>query len=386
MKKKMSRITALLMSATVLFNVNVLAEENSLYVENVENYTYSSGYLDRDDFDSDENYQKYFQTLDWTDKISTLSMPDLKPKKTVQSDITYKFDYGKATSSNAIQNFCFASDGYMYITQNASSNEGYNKTAVAGDVILSRCELKGESISVIDSMILKGVGHGQTLENYTYKSKSYFLISTESNFAGNKYWSTQIGRIQYKANTTINALNINRLNYLSYANKSMTSDGSVKRCDAAISSNNNYLLIWSKLSKDKSEPIQYSCYDFNVINQELDKATKVSFKANKTLRNACKYSIIQKGDKKIFPQSSFQGIEVTNNMNMYIASGGTTDEPWICNVTKSGTWKSTVKVCFNKINAFEMEGIKIRGDYLYFAAKVSDKNCKIGRILKSNLD
>ena len=30
----------------------------------------------------------------------------------------------------------------MYITQNASSNEGYNKTAVAGDVILSRCELK----------------------------------------------------------------------------------------------------------------------------------------------------------------------------------------------------------------------------------------------------
>ena len=138
-------------------------------------------------------------------------------------------------------------------------------------------------------MILKGVGHGQTLENYTYKSKSYFLISTESNFAGNKYWSTQIGRIQYKANTTINALNINRLNYLSYANKSMTSDGSVKRCDAAISSNNNYLLIWSKLSKDKSEPIQYSCYDFNVINQELDKATKVSFKANKTLRNACKY-------------------------------------------------------------------------------------------------
>ena len=38
--------------------------------------------------------------------------------------------------------FCFASDGYMYITQNASSNEGYNKTAVAGDVILSRCELK----------------------------------------------------------------------------------------------------------------------------------------------------------------------------------------------------------------------------------------------------
>ena len=42
MKKKMSKITALLMSATVLFNVNVLAEENSLYVENVENYTYSS--------------------------------------------------------------------------------------------------------------------------------------------------------------------------------------------------------------------------------------------------------------------------------------------------------------------------------------------------------
>ena len=69
MKKKMSKITALLMSATVLFNVNVLAEENSLYVENVENYTYSSGYLDRDDFDSDENYQKYFQTFPY---ISTL--------------------------------------------------------------------------------------------------------------------------------------------------------------------------------------------------------------------------------------------------------------------------------------------------------------------------
>ena len=134
----------------------------------------------------------------------------------------------------------------------------------------------------------------------------------------------------------------------------MKSSGTVKRCDAAISSNNDYLLIWAKLSGDNSEPIQYS--------------------------------ILQRGSKKIFPQSSFQGIEVTNNMNMYISSGKIDDSPWICNVTKSGTWKSTVKVAFENISKFEMEGIKIRGDYIYFAAKVSDGNGKIGRISKSELD
>ena len=385
MRKNFIKTTAILMSVMLMATTNVVAEESEYYNENQNSKNQYLG-LDKDDFLSTQDYEKYLLSLSPEQQISTFSMPDLKPTKTVKSNVTYNFNYSSAACSLAIQNFCFASDGYIYVTQNSGGNDGYNKTAVAGDVILSRCKLSNNEINVIDSMILKGVGHGQTLENYTYKSKSYFLISTESNKVNNVYWSTQIGRIQYAANTTINASNINRLNYLSYANKDMKSSGTVKRCDAAISSNNDYLLIWAKLSGDNSEPIQYSCYDFNTINQQLDKATKVSFKGNNTLKGALKYSILQRGSKKIFPQSSFQGIEVTNNMNMYISSGKIDDSPWICNVTKSGTWKSTVKVAFENISKFEMEGIKIRGDYIYFAAKVSDGNGKIGRISKSELD
>lgn len=381
--KKTCKMCSFLLTFILTLNLNVYAE---MLAMDESDYIHTNVILDRDDFQSDDEYEEYLSLKPTEEIISPMTMADLTPTKNpIASNINYNFDFSNADSNNAIQNFCFDSTGsIIYVTQNASEKDGYNGTANKGDVILSRCRLNGSTIQFLDSMILKNVGHGQTLEMYTYSSKTYFLISCDENQVGTTYWSTQIGRVQYKSNTTITSSNINRLNYLSYANKNMVSDDAVKRCDAAISADSNLLLIWCKLDNDH---IQYSCYDFNVINKQLNTATKVSFKNNTTLNKAIKYSILQKGSSKIFPQSSFQGIEVTNNGNMYISSGKITDKPWLCNVSKKGVWNSTIQVKFpNVTNTFEMEGIKIRGSYLYFAGHFGSRNNRIGRVLKSELD
>lgn len=393
MNNKKRKILSITMCIVMLLGTNILGSDE-LY-DNVNFIGITNKVLEKDDFESNERYNNYLKSLSTEQQIMPLAMEDLKPTTTVTSDITYTFDYSNADCDNAIQNFCFDSNGLIYVTQNASKDDGYDGTAVKGDVIISECKLNGNVIEFKSSMILKNGGHGQTLESYTYTdsnnvSKKYLLVSTESKKSGDNYWSIQIGRLEYKANKTVDSSEVNKLTYLSYANSDLESLGSVKRCDAAISANNKYLLIWSKIidkNNENSEPIQYSCYDFETINKQLDKSSTVSFKANTTLKKVLEYSFTQKGNQKIFPQGSVQGIEVTNNANMYISSGKESDSPWICNVSKSGKWKSTVKVAFSDWgSSFEMEGIKIKGEYLYFASKASAKKCRIGRIKKEVLD
>ncbi len=85
-------------------------------------------------------------------------------------------------------------------------------------------------------MTLKNFGHGQTLEWFEHNSKAYFWVTCKANEAYKFKWGTQIGRIQYKAKGSVDYTEIPRFSHMSYANKSGTSIGEVKRVDAALSS------------------------------------------------------------------------------------------------------------------------------------------------------
>ena len=104
----------------------------------------------------------------------------------------------------------------------------------------------------------------------------------------------------------------------------------------------------------------------------------MSCKSNSILSKALKYYFIKQSDETTYPQKSFQGIELTNGLNIYQSSGKDNLDNCIANISKSGNWKSTV----------EIEGIKIRGSKLFFATIINDglRNSYIYSIDKSVMD
>ena len=123
----------------------------------------------------------------------------------------------------------------------------------------------------------------------------------------------------------------------------------------------------------------------------------MSCKSNSILSKALKYYFIKQSDETTYPQKSFQGIELTNGLNIYQSSGKDNLDICIANISKSGNWKSTAvisvprfndeKVILNKSNV-EIEGIKIRGSKLFFATIINDgsRNSYIYSIDKSVMD
>jgi len=333
--------------------------------------------LDKDDFCSEKAYNNYIKEAgdELFPKISTRKMAINQAPSTV-STISLYYSFMNLKSGNAIQNFCFKDNNSVYFTQHIGN----------GNYYLYKGTVHGNTINASECMTILGAGHGQSIEYYRYNNKDYYLIACTNKKVGESYWSTQIGRVEFKNGATVQNENIHRLTYLSYATKNYTnnSNKTIKRCDAALSADNSKMLIWMM---NTDGDVYYSCYNFGTVKSQLEKNIKTSFKNNKTLYKALQYSVYQVKKTRVFPQESFQGIEVTNAGNIYQSSGKKTDSPWICKVNKNGTWESTVKVGFsNETEPFEMEGIKIKGDDLYFTAKFDAYDCRIGKILKNELD
>ena len=101
MRKNFIKTTSILMSVMLMATTNVVAEESEYYNENQNSKNQYLG-LDKDDFLSTQDYEKYLLSLSPEQQISTFSMPDLKPTKTVKSNVTYNFNFSSAACSLAI--------------------------------------------------------------------------------------------------------------------------------------------------------------------------------------------------------------------------------------------------------------------------------------------
>lgn len=387
---------------------------------------------DSDDFDYDEGESNSYSTFtENSDEVVSANntLFNVIPKKDVEEvkpdkviDMKAKKAY-KVTGLKHRLNIqrSYVASGYIFVSQSNSK----------GTTFLSRCKLKGTIATYKDEMKLVNFGHNQTLQFYSHNNKTYVLIGCKGNTnvdikTGNpdddrklgQNLTIQVGRIQYKAGTTIsNYTQINRMVRLDCANTSgkpfdtILNDEQelknniktvIKRMDASLSSNKKYLVL---AVRSIHEHIQYSYYDFDVINNLLDKVegktpNYIDCSDNTNLNNACKFSCVQKKGKRILPNGSCQGIDFTNAYSIYMSSGsGTSGEkfftedknyenpfyfnymPKIAKMVRSSNGYS-YSLCIRINNIYtsdtvpnhtnlpdyymEIEGIQNTADYLYF--------------------
>lgn len=337
-----------------------------------------AGLLDKDDFESAAEWEKYLKSHPEVQKANQedssvssrmasktrLSGPaSVIPKIHVKTEAKLQYTLTELPISTAIQK-CYITDEAIYVTQRKNS-----------DTYLSRCVLEenGNTAVCQDRMILENFGHGQTLEGYEYNGKTYFWISCKANTAYTERWSMQIGRIQYEPEKTItNYTKICRLANLNYANKDMTSFGSVKRVDAALSDDGTKLILWVQ---NTFNGIQYSVYDTSVLNQlldekELEPSKYVSFEKNGVLKAACLESFEQiYADERLLPNGSFQGMECANDMSIYVCGGKGGETPGIVVMSKDSSgyeYTSMVSISSPDFTAqTEIEGMQLKGDLVY---------------------
>lgn len=230
--------------------------------------------------------------------------------------------------TQAIQSY--AVDGSdIYIQQAYSENEfdefdDYKTGRVENLVLISRCQYSAEydAYKPVDHMVIRGAGHGQTLEVYKHKGKKYLLVSCGSRPTSKKtlWWSTQIGRIEYKPGAVMNNRQIKKLTYLNYSNKKSKRFGTTMRVDASLTPDKKTLVIWKLNEHDKSE---YAAYKFSEVNKAFDKVKgkDVNVKDNKIIKKAIIFST------KLYKLKarSLQGFALSNKINgkynLFVSSG-----------------------------------------------------------------
>lgn len=285
--------------------------------------------LERDDFYNDEDYLDYLRRNNVPEDYI---QAHLLNENEAESEITsvasvnakplYSFDLKK---TNAIQSFDIVGDD-IYISQVYERAESHDGSLFADEcpykykyVRISKCKLSGGFYKEVGSMLLQDVGHGQTLNVYEHNKKTYLLVSCGACQQKKKCkpWSTQIGRIEFKADTTVHNSTIKRLIYLNYSNKGAKSFGKTKRVDATLSTDKTSLLIWKrnrskKDRKGEKDRDEFSVYDFKKINEIFDHSSSktISFKENEELKAACRSS-----NRKARKPISMQGLALSDTKN-----------------------------------------------------------------------
>lgn len=296
-------------------------------------------------------------------------------------------------SNLKIQNF-YVTSNYVYTTQRIAASGDKRRD----DVAFSRFAIneKQKTATYKDSMTLLNCGHGEVLDRYSYKGNYYFLVGTKPyDDREQQYWSLQVGRVKYTPGTKLNYTKVCRLAGLASANKSGKSDMEAVRVAAATSGDNTLLAIRTELIKGNKEYVQYSTYNLNQVNVQLDKVENKSknyllFGGNASLKTACKYSFIQTKGQAVTPNDSFQGMEISGAY-IYVAGGkGAGQYPRIAKIRcADGKFVSGVNMSTGKLsngNDFilkgkEMEGLCCRDTKMYFAIK-NDKEQSIQYIKK----
>ena len=322
------------------------------------------GIMEEDDFDTPEEYRKYLEEHP-EQQVETYAAK-ASANHNVKATATLRYKIQNLPSKNAIQKTYIGST-YIYVIQRVGANS-----------LLSRCTINGNLATRKDYMTLKNFGHGQTLEWFEHKSKPYFWVTCKGNTAYDNYWGTQIGRLEYKAGQTIDYTSICRFSHLSYANKSGKSFGSVKRVDAALSSDKTKLLFWVQ-EKSKGE-IQYSYYNTAKLNAALDKKEKEASKyvpcTDASIKAACYGSFRQTGSNRVLPNGSCQGLEFSDATSIYVIGGNVGETPRIAKMTGSGAnYKYSYLATISHGNfgkSTESEGIQLKGNLVYFG--ICDKS------------
>lgn len=371
---------------------------------------FNSDDFEHNDYEStktivDENSTEVMSTPKY-EVVADLDVEEVEPNNTINMKATKAYRVTGLKYKYAIQT-SYVGTSYIFVSQSNSQGTTY----------LSRCTLNGTTATYKDQMVLTDFGHNQTLQFYSHNNKTYILIGCKSNKNintkednyGNNL-TIQVGRIQYVAGTTISSYaKVCRIVRLDCANTNGKAFDSlnesdlekkdyiktvIQRMDAALSSDKKYLVL---AVRSIHGHIQYSYYDFNAINNLLDKVdgkspNYINCNGNTSMKNACKFYCIQKHGNRIIPNGSCQGIEFTNAYSIYMSSGAGTKNtpdknniyhnriPKIAKMVKNSNGGYSYSACIRITNTYtstpnnttlsdyymEIEGIQNTTNYLYF--------------------
>ena len=265
-----------------------------------------------------------------------------------------------------IQNI-YATSQYIYVTQVYNSK----------NVKLSRCTITGNRTAEYkDSMNLKSVGHGQTLVPYTRVDNGvtnhYFLVCAN---AVNKsdYWeANQIGRIKYTAGKTLMNTEINRLSNIDYSNPSRSFFSDLRRCAVNLSTDGNTMLMFKQST---SGNVQYSYYSFDIIHTVFNgnNNNEKNFQISTKLSDAC----IDVINKSGLPLSQLQGIDIDDDLNIYIVRNGnntTEQQARLSVIFRSSGITKNYNLSWDASEKLEIEGIQVRTNKIYIGAAPYDSS------------
>ena len=363
MKKTIIKVMSLMLAANMVFGSAKIVSAQDISDATVENAVknYPQIHLDRDDFDTREEYEQYVrETGDTSAQYPDTSVSsDVSGISVTASSAAYgataskEYTLKNLNRKTAIQKTYIGST-YVYVLQRKGS-----------DMYLSRCTISGSSATYKDEMLLTDFGHSQTLEWFEYNGTAYFWIACKASYEYTQNWSTQIGRLEYKANATVDYTEIKRLSNLGKANKEGNAHGTLKRVDAALSSDKSILLVWSKNTDNE---MQFTFYDAAKINKALSNSSSKYVSCESQVIIDALISTFQMKNTFLI-DGSCQGLEVSDAMSIYMASGGRDETKYIFKLNSSG---SKIGEIYMKNSALssgtdtEIEGLQLSGDNVYF--------------------
>nr|WP_252893094.1 helveticin J family class III bacteriocin [Lentilactobacillus otakiensis] len=234
------------------------------------------------------------------------------------------------------------------------------------------------TVIMTDKMLLTNFGHSQTLEYYKdpIDGQDYFWVAmnNKNTPSSDEYWATQIGKIQFVANTTLDYTQAPRLTNLVAANAKGKAPFSIARADGALSSTptanrtdggKQRLMFMTSNATDDKGSYQLSAYNVDTINAKLHASASGTVSCADLTSNLVS-AYVQKAGSFEVPNKSWQGLEFADDNSVYISGGHTGMTPKIM----KGNWQFTKQQTVSSsdvddIKDVETEGIQLKGSKIY---------------------
>lgn len=219
---------------------------------------------------------------------------------------------------------------YIFTTQRSGST-----------VYLSRCLYSEETKTArrMDYIALEGFGHGESLEVVCRDGKFYVYVAGGANRGNDYYWGTNITRFVYERGKMSDVKTLTDLHCATADGTPVHANATPYRCNFSFNEPLDRLVLYLRCDTDYSlkNVSQYlASYRFSEIDRWLDEAEEsVSLKD-------CGASFVElvKGIKTstFCPNSSFQGMDLTDDGTFYVSGGAAGQQPGIYRFTlRDGT-------------------------------------------------
>ncbi|MFF5794160.1 hypothetical protein ACFY5D_19120 [Paeniglutamicibacter sp. NPDC012692] len=257
-----------------------------------------------------------------------------------------------------------AQDQAIQAFDHGAGKDVYMAQAVGQDTRLSRCTRTATgTCTQKDSVMLKGYGHGESLEVYTKNGRTYVWIGSTSNGIPPYYFSRTISLIQYKkAPSGSKKASYHRVGMLkNLAAIVPGNSGNAIRSNIALADGDDRLAISITVGSSN----YYAVYKTAALTGRMLNAPgqKLSISKAKDL-------MVSRFKEPARPHGSFQGFDIkgvgTNKKFLYVFGGPVGTSPTIYRYAYTNGGKIThdrtyvIKGVY--LGSLESEGIKVEAD------------------------